>query len=261
MAWKDAFKYVQGIAAKHGMDSGEQREDKGLPLGGRIGGLLKMQMTPFIHASTSGSLMAIPEQGESLIRAISRVNLNMAGSLYRYYLATGDNDDKEAYLQLYQDQDGKVAELMYCTRLTRIIPETADEQEAYLGEAGYGLGDQNYTLWREQLAELGMDEADQKSVFGDADSLVYQRDAGDPHAEFYPPFKGMETRIDDAAGQHGLKQEIAFMPYARDIQGVPEYLLINTEIVMSQDGDGSRRGIHVDFMIGLPLEADRVVIQ
>lgn len=261
MAWRDAYKYVRGMAARHGMGSGEQREDQGLPLGGRIGGMLKMQKTPFIHANTNGSLMEIPGDGDTLIKAVSRVNLDMSGSLYRYYLATGDDDSQEKYLQLYQDDKGQVAELMYCTRLTRLIPETEEDQEAYLGRAGYGLGDKSYTLWREQLAGLGFDEADLKNVFGTEDSITYQRDAGDPQAEFVRPFSGTETRIDDAGGEHGLKQEVVFMPYARDVVGSPEYLLITTEIVLSQDGDSSKRGIHVDFMIGIPLEQDRVVIQ
>jgi hypothetical protein len=54
------------------------------------------------------------------------------------------------------------------------------------------------------------------------------------------------------------------MPYKRQIgqiDGSLEYLLITTEIVTSQDGDTARREIHVDFMIGIPVEADRVQIQ
>ncbi len=261
MAWRDAYKYMRGIAARHGMDSGDHREDQGLPLGGRIGGMLKMQMTPFIHASTNGSLMQIPDDRDTLIRAVSRVNLDMSGSLFRYYLATGDDDSPEKYLQLYQDDKGQVAELMYCTRLTRLIPETEEDQEAYMGEAGYGLGDKSYTLWREQLAGLGFDDADLKNVFDDGDSITYQRDAGDPQSEFVRPFSGTETRIDDVGGEHGLKQQVVFMPYARSLAGGTEFLLITTEIVLSQDGDSNKRGIHVDFMIGIPLEQDRVVIQ
>jgi len=266
MAWNDAYKYVRGIAARHGIAEGEKREDQSLPLGARIGGILSMQMTPFIHANTNGSLMQIPALADNLIKAVSRIDLDMNGMLYRYYLSTGDDDSaadqaQEKFLQLYQDSEGKVSELMYCTRLTRMIPESAEDQEAFMGSAGYGLGDKTYTLWREQLAGLGWDESDLAAVFGDADSLTYQRDAGNPAAEFVPPFKGTETRIDDAAGEHGLKQQIIFMPYSRDVAGTPEYLLISTEIVADQDGDATRRGIHVDFMIGLPLAQDRVVIQ
>jgi hypothetical protein len=51
------------------------------------------------------------------------------------------------------------------------------------------------------------------------------------------------------------------MPYVRDIGTDQEYLLISTEIVESRDGDPSKREIHVDLMLGLPLEQERVVIQ
>jgi hypothetical protein len=52
------------------------------------------------------------------------------------------------------------------------------------------------------------------------------------------------------------------MPYVRDLAGGGrEYLLITTEIIESVDGDTGKRGIHVDFVIGIPLEQERVVIQ
>jgi hypothetical protein len=150
---------------------------------------------------------------------------------------------------------------LYCTQLARIIPETADDQDAYTGAAGYGLGDAGYTLWREQLADT-LDDASLATVFGSADRVEYTRDAGAPDAQFVAPFHGRETRIDDAEGVHGLRQEMYFMPYVRKLaDGSREYLLITTEIVESVDGDASKRGIHVDFVIGIPLEQERVVIQ
>ena len=71
-------------------------------------------------------------------------------------------------------------------------------------------------------------------------------------------------RVFDAIGEHGLKQEIYFMPYVRNFGATndgTEYLLISTEIVESQDGDPAKRAIHVDFMIGLPLEKERLSVQ
>ena len=52
------------------------------------------------------------------------------------------------------------------------------------------------------------------------------------------------------------------MPYVRRLaDGSREYLIITTEIVESVDGDERRRGIHVDFVIGIPMEQERIVIQ
>ena len=262
MGWKDAFDYMHGVANKHGVTHAEQRADDGLPLGARIGAVLKLQMSPFIRANAAGSLIAVPAAADNTIVAVSQIKLNLAGGLYRYYLAKGDEDGKEAFLQVFRDAHGQVAEIMYCTGLARIIPETAEEQEAYTGEGGAGLGDKSYTLWREQLAGLGLDAGELEQVFGAAEQIDYLREAGAPHQDFVPPFTGVETRIDDAGGLHGLKQEIYFMPYVRELAGGGrEYLLITTEIVASVDGDTSKRGIHVDFVIGIPVEQERVLVQ
>lgn len=262
MGWKNAFDYMRGIAGKHGADGKARREDEGLPLGARIGSMLKLQMSPLIRAQANGSLIAMPREADSLIQAVSQIKLNLAGGLYRYYLAKGDDDAKEKFLQLYADEQGQVAEIMYCTQLARVIPETAEDQDAYTGRAGFGLGDQTYTLWREQLDDVGLSEDELATVFGDSDRLDYVRDAGERNATFVTPFTGTETRIDDAGGVNGLKQEMYFMPYVRELAGGGnEYLLITTEILSSVNGDHTKRGIHVDFVIGLPVEQERVVIQ
>ncbi|MET3130301.1 hypothetical protein AAKU55_000554 [Oxalobacteraceae bacterium GrIS 1.11] len=262
MAWKDAFSYMRGVASKHGVGASERREDQDLPLGARIGSVLNVQQSPFIRANSNGSLIAMPNGADTRILAVSQIKLNMAGGLFRYYMATGDVDAREKFLQVFRNAQGEVAEIMYCTQLARVIPETTEDQDAYTGVSGSGLGDKTYTLWREQLGDIGLDSADLDLVFGDSDHIDYWRDAGDAGAEFIAPFTGTETRIDDAAGLHGLRQEIYFMPYVRELKGGgQEYLLITTEIIDSVDGDTSRRGIHVDFVIGIPLEQERVVIQ
>ncbi|MCU6434221.1 DUF2491 family protein [Undibacterium sp. Jales W-56] len=270
MAWKDAYQYAGKLFGKYSnndlVNSASEhrqarREDVDLPLRARIGGVVQLQKSPFIRALSQGSLISMPEEKDSLIRAISRVRLEIAGSLYRYYLLTGDQDDKECFIQLYQNEAGDISEVMYYSRLTRLIPESSADQEAYSGSAGYGLGDRSYTLWREQLSSLAWDEASLNSIFGDAGHLEFSRDAGDPLSDFVAPFQAQESRIDDAGGQHGLMQDLIFMPYSRALDGQRESLLISTEIVTSQDGDSSRRRIHVDFMIGIPVELDRLLIQ
>jgi hypothetical protein len=203
----------------------------------------------------------MPEAGDTRILALSQMRLEPGTELYRLYLDKGDEDAREKFLQVFCGGDGKVAEILYCTQLARVIPETADDQDAYTGQAGYGLGDPGYTLWREQLADM-LDEAGLASVFGDSERLDYLRDAGGANETFVRPFHGREIRIDDARGAHGLRQELYFMPYVRELAGGGrEYLLITTEIVESVDGDSGRRGIHVDFVIGIPMEQERIVIQ
>jgi hypothetical protein len=265
MAWKDVFSYVRGIAYAHvaaskGATQGDARADAGLPLKARIGSVVQLQRSPVIRAQANGSLVAMPGEGDTRILAVSQLRLQPGTELVRLYLDKGDGDSKEMFLQLFCGDDGEVAEILYCTQLARVIPETADDQDAYTGMAGYGLGDPGYTLWREQLADM-LDEAALASVFGDSERLDYVRDAGDS-STFVQPFKGREIRIDDAQGVHGLRQELYFMPYVRELAGGGrEYLLITTEIIDSVDGDTSKRGIHVDFVIGIPLEQERVVIQ
>jgi hypothetical protein len=264
MGWSDAYNYLRnGMgAARRDSRTGEERVDTGLPLGARIGSVVGMQQSPLLRAAGAGSLVALPDAGEQLIVAVSQIKLKQAGGLYRYYLATGDTDAQERFIQVYQDANGAVAELMYCTQLARVIPETVEDQEAYMGTSGSGLGERSYTLWRSQLGDCGLEPADLDLVFGGAEGLDYWRDAGDADADFVTPYSGTETRLDDAAGKFGLRQEMVFMPYVRELRGGgKEYLLITTEIVSSVNGDASKRGIHVDFVIGIPVEQERLVIQ
>jgi hypothetical protein len=266
MAWKDVFSYVRGIAASKGVTEGDMRVDAGLPLKARIGSVVQLQRSPIIRAQANGSLVAMPDEGDTRVLAVSQLRLQPDTELVRLYLDKGDADAREKFLQLFCGDDGEVAEILYCTQLARVIPETADDQDAYTGVAGYGLGDRGYTLWREQLADM-LDEAGLAGVFGDSERLDYVRDAGvrapgGAEAAFVQPFKGREIRIDDAQGVHGLRQELYFMPYVRELAGGGrEYLLITTEIIESVDGDTGKRGIHVDFVIGIPMEQERVVIQ
>ncbi|MES2258960.1 MAG: DUF2491 family protein [Pseudomonadota bacterium] len=261
MGWKDAFEYMRGAAAKRGVGEAPPA-DQHLPLGARIGSVLQLQQSPLVRASSAGSLIKLADAGDTRIVAISRIKLNLSGSLYRYYLATGDVAGDEKFLQVYADAQGQVAEIMYCTQLARVVPETEEDQQAYTGELGYGLGDRTYTLWRAQLNDVGLDEQDLDAVFGADEGVEYQRDAGNADAEFAAPFTGTETRIDDVAGVKGLKQDMYFMPYVRNLKdGTHEYLLITTEILQSVNGDTAKRGIHVDFVIGIPVEQERIVIQ
>lgn len=261
MGWKNVFSYVRGIAGNHGLDGKARREDEGLPMGARIGSLVQFQKSPVIRAQSQGSMIAMPGDGDNRVLAVSQVKLNLDGALYRFYLAKGDQDAKEKFFQVYSDASGQVAEILYCTQLARVIPETAEDQDAYTGVSGVGLGDSSYTLWREQMADT-LAEMELAQVFGEADQIVFTRDAGGTSASFVAPFSGTETRIDDAGGSAGLKQEMYYMPYVRTLPGGGrEYLIITTEILASVNGDTSKRGIHVDFVVGIPVEQERIVLQ
>lgn len=269
MAWRDAYQYVGKIFSKgeerdpQDMHAENGREDAALPLGARIGSVVNLQKSPLIRAISQGSLITMPDDADTRVVAISRVLLPISGRLYRYYL----NCDEEAgakFIQLYCDANNELKEILYCSHLIRLIPETVEDQQAFLGENGAGLGDRSYSLWREQLAAIGWDEASLDGAFADAASLDYERDAGDPAQEFVVPFKGLETRIDDAGGQHGLQQDVVFMPYRRNLNEAgdqSEILLISTEILRSKDGDNRRHDIHVDFFVALPLEMERLIVQ
>ncbi len=260
MSWKNALNYAKDIADKHGF-GGVREQDDDLPLGAKIGGFIRLQKSPFIRAISEGSLIDMPTDAQSVIKAISRVKLNMSGCLYRYYLQKGDASEKEIFLQVYVDELGQVSEAIFCTQLTRIIPETDEDQKIFMGLAGYGLGDKRYSLWRFQLEELNYAESDLQVIFGEDETIDYLRDAGDQTQDFMAPFTGSEVRLDDSIGQQGLQQEIYFMPYKREVKGNTEYLFITTELVKSKNGDASKREIHVDFMIGMPVDLERLVIQ
>lgn len=160
MGWNDAYAYLRGVANKRGLAAADTpRVDDGLPLGARIGSLVRLQQAPLLRAGADGSLIALPEQADIRIVAVSHIRLNLGGRLYRYYLSTGDRDEQEKFLQVYQNAQGVVTDILFCTQLTRVIPETAEDQDAYMGASGAGLGDRSYTLGRAQLAAIGEKKA------------------------------------------------------------------------------------------------------
>jgi hypothetical protein len=261
MSWSTALQYGKAAIARHSPPS-VARVDTGLPLGARIGSLMSLQVTPFIRANSAGGLTAIPERSAEIIQAISTVGIDVGGSVHRYYASTGDDETlPERFLQVFTDEHGDVKELLHCTQVARFIPQTEADQRAFTGEGDAGLGQKTFSLWRDQLAAMGVAEALLKSAFGDQPSIEYQRDCGGPDTEFVKPFEGVETRVDTSLGDKGLKQAIFYMPYARTLfDGSKECLIITTEILQEQDGTDQRE-IHVDFAIGVPVAQERVTIQ
>ncbi|UUZ48221.1 YjfK family protein [Massilia sp. B-10] len=126
--------------SNHGLDGKARHEDEGLPMGARIGSVVQMQKGSVIRAQTNGSLIGMPDDGDTRVLAVSQIKLNLDGALFRFYLAKGDQDADEKFLQVYADPDGDIAEIMYCTQLARVVPETAEDQDAYTGVAKRGPG-------------------------------------------------------------------------------------------------------------------------
>lgn len=263
MSWKESLTYLKNIASKHGVDSinKESRADDDLPMGAKIGSLLNIQLAPFLQASDAGSLITEPTDSDCIIKSIGHVKLDFPGNIYRYYLSTGDvGNEDEKFLQVIINDQNEVIETMYCSRIVRYIPETEDEQNAFTGEWGVGLGQLTYTLWNDQLSDCGIVESKITHALNGAEQLNFTREIGT--GDFVRPFDGTEVRIDDAQGIHGVEEKIWFSPYARSLtNGSSEHLLITTSVVNSRDGDNSKRSIHVDFMVGIIIEKERISIQ
>jgi hypothetical protein len=260
MSWASALRYASAAISRQ---SGQHAAvDVDLPLGARIGSVVTIQSAPFLRSAAAGGLVLAAAPGAQIV-AISRIKMPLAGKLFRYYLTTAnDLAATESFLQLHVDPDGAVLDACYYRHLNRLYPASSEEQVAFTGEAGHGLGDRSFSISRLDLLGAGVDSATAEAALGGTDEVAYQREAGAPDADFVAPYRGTEVRVDDPNGEHGLSQEIWFMSYARVLSdGLIERLLISTEVIQSVDGDASKRSVHVDFMIGIPLERERITVQ
>jgi hypothetical protein len=240
--------------AKAAIEPKVPTQDTNLPLGGRIGGYMKVNGSSIFTAETLGSFVAAPSIGEVKIAAISRVRLQgwpEELGLFRYYLATGDGTDKERYIQV-MTRKGKAEEVVYFTSFAKLYPDTAETLKYYSGELGNdeGLGGREWAFTRDDLKGL-LSESQFASIPQGQTEVVWQRAIGD--AEYVRPVHGFENRIDDAVGDKGLRQEVFCMPYQRVLEGgLVEHLFIELEVVKSHDGK-KEDDVHVDFMVGIPL--------
>jgi hypothetical protein len=144
--------------------------------------------------------------------------------------------------------------------MVRFIPQSDEDQAAFTGANGSGLGEETFSLWREQLTIMGVDPNVINDAFGENDRLDYFRDIMNSGSSFVPPLTGVERRVDDPLGNTGMVQDIHYMCYARVLNdGTHEFLIITTERIKEQNSI-NRRGIHVDFCIGTLLDTSRVNI-
>jgi len=179
-------------------------------------------------------------------------------TLYRLYTHCGVDRQGEgqSYLQVLASGDD-IRDVAYYQFLNRQIPVTEEEQAPFRGQ-GYGLGDIDFWMGDEQLAEAGYSADAIAALFGGADALNFKRDT--PGGNYVAPFTGSETRLDDAIGDLGLKKSLSFAPYARQLAGgAEERLLISFEVVETMDGQPTQQ-LHVDFMVGLALDRQKIKI-
>lgn len=255
----NAFKLAKAVVAKR-LGSADESADAGLPFAARIGSVVTLKINPFLRAQ--GSLVGMPSASQRVV-GVSKLHVDLNGRAYRLYTALGDADSAaKSFLQVYTDGSGAVLEVIYFRRMVRIIPETAEEQDAFLGEDPGGLGQSTFAIERDQMQGLDLGPGVVEAAFGNDASITYDRAAGESYNDFVAPFRGTENRIDDAAGASGLHQDIVFMPYQRTLAGgATEQLLISTEIVRDRNGDENAREIHVDFMVGLVLTTNDFMVQ
>lgn len=228
-------------------------QDSGLPLGGRIGGYAKVDEAAIFTATVLGSFVIAPSIGEAKITAISRVRLDGwpdEMGMFRYYLAKGDDGDKERFIQVVT-RNGVVSEVVYFTSLTRLYPDSVDGLRYYSGELGdEGIGGTEWVFTRDDLKGL-LTDAQFNDLPADKAEIAWNRAVGS--GDHVLPVRGMENRIDDAVGDMGLRQELYIMPHERVLEGgLVEHLLVSLEVVKSHNGE-PEKDVHVDFMIGIPL--------
>lgn len=237
-------------------DPSPTRQDTDLPLGARIGGLVQVDAGQFLIARTLGSIVAEPNLGEAKIVAISRIRPHGWPDdmiIYRYYLATGDRDETERYLQVTVE-GGAVKEVTYWNTLER--KRSGDPIgdnpwfQAYDGSLGMGLGENRYSYPSAELEILLTPK--QFAAIGISPEIIWDRAMGTPDS-YMSPIRVREDRIDDAIGETGMSQRVHFMDYVRSLEGgLTEHLWISLEVVLADDGQ-TAQDVHVDFMIGIPV--------
>ena len=241
------------VAAAQASANALPRIDVGLPYGAQIGSLMEVPRASF--AILDRTLLKVPGSAQMQVQAVGRVRLDADPSLemFRLYSDAGSRRDDagQTFLQVLV-QDGKPVEATYYQQLFRLVPTTAEEQDAYQGH-GYGLGQLFYNLGTDQLAMAGLTEAQIEVLLGGEETLEFERDTP-VNDDYVRPYTAIENRLDDPTGEKGMRQKLHFMPYVRLLpDGTRENLLISFEVVESVDGVRAPN-VHVDFLVGLTLE-------
>lgn len=238
-----------------------ERVDVGLPFGARIGSLLNLPRTQF--ALLTGSLLVVPKSAQLPIVAASRVRLDGAADVALFRLYTDTGVDRcgvgASFLQVLcaNDNVDDIREIAYYQFLDRTYPVTDEEQAPFRGE-GFGLGESDFEMGDEQLANIPHVAGQLADLLGGSDSLRFTRDT--PGGRYVKPYQAEETRMDDSIGQAGLLKQQCFMPYLRVLaDNQPERLLISFDNVLSMDGKPAQAA-YVDYLAGITLDRNKVKV-
>ncbi len=224
-----------------------------LPMGMDFGKV--MNISPVVFALVDDSLVSAPDSRQNIITSISSLK-DMSGTrlAFRAYVSNGDAN-QEQYLQVTANPND--FEAIWFTTLHRHYPQTMEELEAFQGK-GFGSGDTTFTLARELLESVGIEQKILDKVYKNEDNLVYSREfEGD---DYVAPIKSVETRMDSADQTKGMEQKNNFMLYSRMLDNKEkEFLWISLEAETTRNGQISNE-VHVDFMVGLAVNKNRISI-
>jgi hypothetical protein len=242
--------------ALQALEPDRQCEDVDLPMGAHIGALIRFGDDAFRLPEMCGSLISRPKAGESVIKSISRVKMGQATDFrsLRFYLATGDSDEGERFLQVFE-RGGKVLEMLYANSIYRLLPDK-DQIRYYRGDLakdGDGVGAPEWTFNDLAWLRSVLPKEVANRIPAETTEIVWKRES--PGEGWVMPRQCVEDRIDDPHGDTGHKQTFYFSSYVRQLEGgqTNEYLVITLEV--------SPTRMHVDFMVGIPLlESDVQVI-
>ena len=226
-----------------------------IPMGLDLGKVFTI--SPVVFALVDDSLVMPTDSRENIICAVSSLKAgNGARVGYRAYVKKGDSDtEPEQYLQVTSDEAD--FECIWFTRLHRHYPQTTEDMEAFMGK-GYGSGEREFNISRGMLEGLGFDTKVLDNVYKNEDTLVYTREIGD--ADYVSPIEQLETRVDSKDCESGLTQKSSFMLYSRILaNGTKEFLWISLEVEQSKNGVKSDE-VHVDFMVGLKVDSNRIKV-
>ena len=208
--------------------------DKGLPLGGRIGGLVHIEDTSFIVANSVGGLVNRVAESASIV-AICSYALG-GNKTYRYLLDT----DPLSYIQVTQ-QDGKVEEVLYFVQVHRLQPTSIEVFDNLLGEGGLGSAQFNSPMTNPPTA--------------------YVRCMGGEDDEYVEPFECTQKCIFDPLGETGFRAAVNLSYYSRLLSdGTPEFMCIS--MIEPLDVGPGMEGIDTAFVydLGFPISRNSITI-
>ena len=224
-----------------------------LPMGLDFGKVINI--SPVVFALIDDSLVTPPSARQNIITSLSSLKDKQGDRIaYRAYVSNGDNG-QEQYFQVTANPDN--FEGIWFTTMHRHYPQTSEELAAFMGK-GFGSGESEFNISRAMLESVGYESKVLDKVFKNMDNLTYSREIGE--GDYVAPMSGLETRMDSADKEEGVEQKTNFMLYSRVLDNKEkEFLWISLEAEQTRNGITSNE-VHVDFMVGLNVNKNRISI-